>query len=148
MSKIREEISIGGRREEELLGLLKETQDRFGYLSGELLAEIAKSLELSVSEVYGVATFYSFLATRPQGRNVIRICKSVPCFLKSSDVIIESIEKELEIKPGETTADGRFSFELTNCIGACDKAPAMMINNDVHGDLTPGKISQILEEYK
>ena len=148
MSKIQEEVSIGGRSKEELLELLKEVQDRYGYLSGESLVEIAKSLGLSVSEVYGVATFYSFLATRPQGRNAIRICKSVPCFLKNSDMIIDTIRKELEIRPGETTPDGRFSFELTNCIGACDKAPAMMINHDIYGDLTPGKISQILEEYQ
>ncbi len=148
MSKIQQEISIGGRDKEELLELLKEVQNRFGYLSGELLVEIAKLLGLPVSEVYGVATFYSFLATKPQGKNVIRICKSLPCFLKNSQTIIEGVVKEIGIKPGETTPDGRFSFELTNCIGACDKAPAMMINHDVYGDLTPGEISQILEEYK
>ena len=148
MSRIQEEVSITGRGKEELLELLKEGQDRFGYLSREFLIEAAKSLGLPVGEVYGVATFYSFLSIRPKGRNVIRICKSVPCFLKNSDIIIESIQKELGIKPGETTPDGRFSFELTNCIGACDKAPAMMINHDVYGDLTPDKISQILEDYQ
>ena len=148
MSKIQQEISIQGKEQHELLEVLKEVQNRFGYLSGESLVEIANSLSLPVSEVYGVASFYSFLATKPQGRNVIRICKSLPCFLKNSDIIVESIKKELGIKPGETTPDGRFSFELTNCIGACDKAPAMMINHDVYGDLTPGRISQILEEYK
>jgi NADH-quinone oxidoreductase E subunit len=148
MSKIQEEISIGERGKEELLVLLKDLQSRFGYLPGELLVEIAKSLGISVSEVYGVATFYSFLCTKPQGRNVIRICKSLPCFLKNSDLIIDSINKELGINPGETTSDGRFSFELTNCIGACDKAPAMMINHDVHGELTPERISKILKEYQ
>jgi NADH-quinone oxidoreductase subunit E len=148
MSRIQEEISIQGRAKDELLELLKEVQSKFGYLSGEALVEIAESLDLPVSEVYGMATFYSFLSTKPQGRNVIRICKSVPCFLKNSDIIIESIKKELGIKPGETTPDGRFSFELTNCIGACDKAPAMMLNHDVYGDLTPEKISQILREYE
>ncbi len=148
MSKIKEKIPVGDRAKDELIELLQEVQDRFGYLSGESLVEVARSLGLSVSDVYGVATFYSFLSTRPQGRNVIRICKSVPCFLKSSDMIVESIGRELGIKPGEATADGRFSFELANCIGACDRAPAMMIDHDVHGDLTPGKIRQILAEYK
>ena len=148
MSETRDEISIERKGKEELLELLKEAQDRWGYLSGELLVEIAKSLDAPVSEVYGVASFYSFLSTKPQGRNVIRICKSVPCFLKNSDIIIESVKKELGIKPGETTPDGRFSFELTNCIGACDKAPAMMLNHDVYGDLTPERISQILREYE
>ena len=148
MSRIREEISIGDRGKEELLVLLKDLQGRFGYLPGEFLVEIARALGVSVSEVYGVATFYSFISTKPQGRNVIRICKSVPCFLKNSDMIIDSINKQLGINPGETTTDGKFSFELTNCIGACDKAPTMMINHDVHRDLTPEKISKILEEYK
>ena len=110
--------------------------------------EIAKSLGLSISDVYGVATFYSFLSTKPLGRNVIRVCKSLPCFLKNCQTIIKSIEREIGIKPGETTPDGKFSFQLTNCIGACEKAPAMMINNDVYTDLTPSKISQILRSFK
>ena len=128
--------------------LLEEAQDKHGYLSRELLTELAESLNLSVSDVYGVASFYSFLLTKPLGKNVIRVCKSMPCYLKNSQVIMDYIEKEIGIRPGETTSDGRFSFELTNCIGACDKAPAMMINQDVYGDLTPEKISRILAKYK
>jgi len=131
-----------------LLVLLEEAQDKHGYLSRELLAELAESLGLSVSDVYGVASFYSFLLTKPLGRNVIRVCKSLPCYLKNSQIVIDYIEKEIGIRPGGTTADGRFSFELTNCIGACDRAPAMMINQDVYGDLTPEKISQILAKYE
>ena len=128
--------------------LLKEAQDKHGYLSREILAELAESLNLSLSDVYGVASFYSFLFTKPLGRNVIRVCKSLPCYLKNSQIIMDYIEKEIGIRPGETTSDGKFSFELTNCIGACDKAPAMMINQDVYGDLTPEKVSQILAKYK
>jgi NADH-quinone oxidoreductase subunit E len=137
-----------GRRQETLLEALQEAQNKFGYLPSEVLADLAKLLDTSISEVYGVATFYSFLPTKPLGRNVIRICKSLPCYLKNYQTIVESLEKEIGIKPGETTPDGKFSLELTNCIGACDKAPAMMINNDVHSDLTPKKISQILKGYK
>ena len=148
MNKIHEGIPPQGKGQEKLLVLLEEAQYRFGCVPKELMAELAGSLGLSISDVYGVATFYSFLSIKPQGRNVIRICKSVPCFLKSSHGIIESVEKEIGIKPGDITPDGRFSFELTNCIGACDEAPAMMINNDIHVDLTPEKISQILKAYK
>jgi len=132
----------------DLLERLKQAQHRYGYLPEKTIARIAKALDIPIGEVYGVATFYSFLATKPQGRNIIRVCKSLPCFLKNYRMIIESIENEMGIKPGETTPDGRFSFQLTNCIGACDKAPAMMINSDVHTDLTPGKIAQILQAYK
>ena len=140
--------STQSKDQKNLLVLLEEAQDKFGYLSQELMAELAEILGLSISEIYGVATFYSFLSTKPQGRNVIRVCQSMPCFLKNSQSIIESVEKEIGIKPGETTPDGKFSFELTNCIGACDEAPAMMLNNDVHVNLTPRKISQILKAYK
>jgi len=127
--------------------MLEEAQDKAGCVSEASIAEVAESLDVSQSEVYGVATFYSFLSVKPLGRNVIRVCKSLPCYLKDSPMIIESIAAELSIKPGETTPDMKFSFELTNCIGACDKAPAMLINSDVHGDLTPEKISQILKTY-
>jgi NADH-quinone oxidoreductase E subunit len=146
MSKIQSEISTQSKSQ--LLEVLKDTQNRLGCLSGDSLVEIAKSLDLPLSEVYGVATFYSFLSTKPQGRHVIRICRSVPCFMEDYQSIVDSIENELGIKPGETTADGRFSLELVNCIGACEKAPAMMVNHDVHGDLSPDKISQILENYR
>ena len=148
MTKVHEGISTQGKGREELLVLLEEAQNEFGYLSEELMVELAKTLEISISDVYGVATFYSFLSTRPQGRNVIRICKSLPCFLKNCQTIIEAVGTEIGIKPGETTPDGKFSFQLTNCIGACDGAPAMMVNNDVYGDLTPGKIRQILKACK
>jgi NADH:ubiquinone oxidoreductase subunit E len=82
------------------------------------------------------------------GKNVIRICKSLPCYLKNAEMIIGSVQKVLGISPSETTPDGRFSFELTNCIGACDRAPAMLVNDEVHGHLTPDKIAEILRSYK
>jgi len=127
---------------------LKEAQSKFGYVPEEFMVELAESLDIPINEVYGVASFYSFLSIKPLGRNVIRICQSLPCYLKHCQSIIESVEKELGIKPGETTPDGRFSFQLINCIGLCDRAPAMMINNDAHVDLTPEKISQILKSYQ
>ncbi len=148
MNKTSERTSTHNEDQENLLILLKESQSRRSYLPPELLAELASSLGISISEVYGVATFYSFLSTKPQGRNVIKICKSLPCFLKNSQLIIEGVEQEIRIKPGETTPNGRFSFQLANCIGACDKAPAMMINDEIYGDLTPKKIAGILKTYQ
>ena len=144
----REGVSTPPRGREDLTMLLKEAQNKFGYVPEEVMAELAESLEIPINEVYGVTSFYSFLSIKPLGRNVIRICKSLPCYLKNCQTIIESVEKELGIKPGETTPDGRFSFQLTNCIGLCDQAPAMMINNDAHVDLTPEKIAQILKSYQ
>ena len=133
---------------QDLLLLLKDAQHRSGYLSDQFMRELAELLGVTVSEIYGIATFYSFLSTKPQGRNVIRACKSLPCYLKNSHLIISSIEDAIGIKVGETTPDGRFSFELVNCIGACDAAPAMLVNNDLHTELTPRKISQIMKGYE
>ena len=146
-AKIRE-IGKQGRGREELLAVLGEAREVYGCLAPEVIVELAAGLDLPVGEVYGVATFYSFLSTRPRGRNIIRICKSIPCFLKDSQVIIDTVAGALDIQPGETTADNRFSFELTNCIGACDKAPAMMVNHRVYGGLTPAEITRILAEHK
>jgi NADH-quinone oxidoreductase E subunit len=136
----------GGRPE--VLVRIEEAQRNSGYVSKRFMAEIAQVLGLPLSEVYGVTTFYSFLSTRPLGKNVIRICKSIPCYLKNAEMIIGSVQKVLGISPCETTPDGRFSFELTNCLGACDQAPAMLVNDDVHGHLTPDKIAEILRSYK
>jgi NADH:ubiquinone oxidoreductase subunit E len=146
-AKLRE-IGKQGRGREGLLVVLKEAKEIYGCLTPEVIVELATGLDLPVGEVYGVATFYSFLSTRPRGRNIIRICKSIPCFLKDSQVIIDTIAGAIDIQPGETTVDNRFSFEFTNCIGACDKAPAMMVNHRVYGGLTPAEIARILAEHK
>ena len=130
-----------------ILLALEEAQTRFGYISPEFMTELAGSLDIPVNDVYGVASFYSFLVTKPRGRNIIRICKSLPCHLKEGQAIIEAVEKEIGIKPGNTTEDGRFTFELVNCIGLCDGASAMLINHDVHVKLTPDKIAGILAKY-
>ncbi len=130
-----------------LLGMIKGEQESSGFVSDAAISGMAESLSLSVSDVYGVATFYSFVSTSALGRHVIRICKSVPCHLQDAEMIIKAIEKTLSISPGETTGDRRFSFELTNCIGACDQAPAMLVDDEVHGHLTPEKISEILRSY-
>ena len=125
--------------------MLREEQEKAGYISEQFIEQTAKSIDLSISEVYGVATFYHLLSTRPLGRNVIHVCKCIPCYLKSSQLVVETIQEKLGIVPGETTLDGRISLQLTNCIGACDQAPAMLLNHELHGSLTPAKIAQILE---
>jgi NADH:ubiquinone oxidoreductase subunit E/NAD-dependent dihydropyrimidine dehydrogenase PreA subunit len=130
-----------------LLSLIKKAQDKSRYVSPKFMADAAGSLDLSLSEVYGVSTFYSYLSTKPLGKNVIRVCKSVPCYLQGSQMILQSIEDEIGIKPGQVTRDRKFSLELANCIGACDQAPAMLVNQDVHGNLTPKDISRILKQY-
>lgn len=131
-----------------LLEKLKAAQLEHGYVSREFMAQTARSLQIPLSEVYGVTTFYAFLSTRPLGKYVIRICKSIPCYLQHAEMIIDSVAHAIGIGPGQCTSDGKFSFELINCIGACDMAPAMLLNGEVHGHLTPEKIAEILRACK
>jgi NADH-quinone oxidoreductase subunit E/NADP-reducing hydrogenase subunit HndA len=139
---------MGSEVRAELLNSLKRAQAEGHHLSREAMLEISRSLGIPLSDVFGVASFYSFLSVEPRGRNAIMICRSVPCYLKKSEMIVEAVADEVGIGLGGSTADGRFSFGLTNCIGACDGAPAMLVNSDVHSDLTPRKISRILKSYR
>jgi NADH-quinone oxidoreductase E subunit len=134
-------------KREALLGVIKEEQAKTGYLSKDAMVRVAETLGVTVGDVYGVTTFYSFLSTWPLGRHVIRVCKSVPCCMKDAERLIGWVGKELGINPEETTADGRFTLTLTNCIGACDQAPAMLIDDEVYGQLTPERISEILKSF-
>lgn len=127
-----------------LLAMIHEEQRKVGFVSDEAIASMAQKIGVSVGEVYGVATFYAYFSGEPQGKHVIRVCKSVPCHLKRSETIASWIEEHLGIEPGQTTPDGRFSFELVNCIGACDQAPAMLVDDVVYGNLTQSKVAEIL----
>ncbi len=140
-------MTLKDKQKDTLLKRIKDEQFESGYVSEESMVRIAKNLNLSVSEVYGVTTFYSFLSTKPLGRHVIRVCKSVPCCLKDAELIIDWIKETLGISPGETTSDGRFTFELTNCIGACDSAPAILIDDKTYGDLTIDSISELFKSF-
>jgi NADH-quinone oxidoreductase subunit E len=118
------------------------------YLEEADLDMVANYLSMTKSQVYGVVTYYSMFSLKPRGKYIIRICKSPVCELEEGSTIEEAITGSLGIKAGETTSDGRFTLEYTICLGHCDKSPVVMINEDVHGDLKPGKLPEILSEYK
>lgn len=132
----------------ELLQRLKQELKGNRYLSREIMAKVADETGISLSDVYGVATFYSFLPVQKTGTHVIKVCRCVPCDIKNAQAMIQFIEQEIGISPGETTSDGLFSFQLVGCIGACDQAPAMMIDDELFGMLTKERISEILESYR
>ena len=140
------ETQTGGGRSQ-LLPALKAEQGKNGHLSQQVMTGVAGRMGLPLNEVFGVATFYAFLPVSPTGKNIIRVCRCLPCHLKDAQAVIGSIEKELGIVPGETSRDGKFSFELVGCIGACNEAPAMMINDKLYGNLTPARIAEILKSY-
>ena len=124
-------------------------QELYGnYLPEEAVRQLAEGLRIPVNQVFGVATFYTMFSVRPRGENIIRVCESPPCHLMGAQSIIGILENELGIEAGETTPDRRFTLELTSCIGVCDVAPAMMINEAVYGNLTRAKIVAVLKKFR
>ena len=127
---------------------LKIVQRHRGWISDEGLRDIAEILEMSVEELDGVATFYNLIFRKPVGRHVVMVCDSVSCWLTGYEEVHKDITKRLGINFGETTADGRFTLLPIVCLGACDRAPAMMVDGNLHPNLDAKNIESILEEYK
>jgi len=136
-----------GRVRESLMPILQEIVQKHNYLTDEAMVEVARELDLSAAEVYGTASFYTFLDTQVKGKYVIRVCKTITCSMKGKSDIIHILEDMLKIKVGETTADKQFSLIETNCIGWCHKAPAILINEIPYTELTPEKVSEIIKDY-
>jgi NADH-quinone oxidoreductase subunit E len=142
------ELSVKhGRQRESLMPILQDIVQTYNYLTDEAMVEVAKELDISAAEVYGTASFYTFLDTQVRGKYIIRVCKTITCSMKGKGDIIHVIEEMLRIKVGETTADRQFSLLETNCIGWCHKAPAILINEMPYTELTPEKVSEILKDY-
>ena len=136
-----------GRARESLMPILQEIVQNHNYLTDEAMVEVARELDISAAEVYGTASFYTFLDTQVKGKYVIRVCKTITCSMKGKSDIIQTLEEMLKIKVGETTADNQFSLIETNCIGWCHKAPAILINELPYTELTPEKVSEIIKDY-
>jgi [NiFe] hydrogenase diaphorase moiety large subunit len=131
-----------------LLPVLQEVQRRHSYISNFAQQEIARMLDIHPVEVYSVISFYSFLHSKPTGRNVVRLCRTISCDIAGKDQIEVAIKRELGIEFGETTKDNKITLEYTNCVGMCDMGPAMIINERVFTKLNPEKAINILSEIK
>lgn len=136
-----------GRNRESLIPILQGLIEKNHYLTDEALVEVARELDISSAKVYGTASFYTFLDTEERGEYVIRICKTISCSMKGKIDVLHTLEDTLKIKVGETTTDKKFTLLETNCIGWCHKAPAMLINDTPYTELTPKKVTEILQEY-
>lgn len=132
----------------ELIPILQQIQEEFGYLPEQSICEIAKFTGAPESRVYSVATFYTQFRFTPVGRNHVMVCRGTACHVKGAPRILDELENQLDIKEGETTPDMAFSLETVACIGACGAAPTMMINEDTYGRLTAKKISEILADFR
>ncbi|MFW6006602.1 MAG: NADH-quinone oxidoreductase subunit NuoE [Bacillota bacterium] len=148
LQPLKEILKDYSTEEKNLIPILQQAQNEYGYLPQEVIKEISSSLNLSLSQVYGVVTFYTQFHQEPRGENIIRVCMGTACHVRGGQAILEEIETELGIKNGETTEDLKFTLETVACIGACGLAPVIMINDNTHGRLTPDKIPVILEDYQ
>ena len=131
-----------------MIAALQKAQDIYGYLPEAVQQIIADELGVSLAEVYGVATFYSQFTLQPKGKYAIGLCLGTACYVRGSQLVMDELVKQLGIESGNTTADGLFTLDATRCIGCCGLAPAMMINDDVYGKVTPAEIPGILDKYR
>ena len=132
---------------DELIQILNEFQDKYGYISNEVQEEISKYLEIPMAEIYGVITFYSRFTMKPKGKYNVAVCLGTACFVKGSEKILDKLKERLGIDVGETTSDGKFSIEATRCVGACGLAPVFTVNDEVYGKATPELLDKVLDEY-
>lgn len=140
-------VNIYGRERESLMPIMQGVIEQERTLSEDSIKIIARELNLSAAQVYGTATFYSFLDTEPRGEFVIRVCKSLTCAMKGKNQIVKAIEDTLKVKIGETTKDKKFTLLQTNCLGWCHKAPAILINDEVYVELDEDKVIEIIDSY-
>lgn len=131
-----------------LMPVLQSAQNIFGYVPAEVQRFIAEGLGVTLSEVYGVATFYSQFSLEPNGEHVIGVCLGTACYVKGSQKVLDRLAEELDVEVGKTTKDGKFTLNATRCLGACGLAPVMMIGDEVYGRLVPDDIPDILAKYR
>jgi NADH-quinone oxidoreductase subunit E len=130
-----------------LIDVLHDTQSEIGYLPREALEQIHAGLDVPLSRVYSVATFFKAFSLQPRGRHLINVCMGTACHVRGADRVLEQMEKELGIKKGGNTADLKFTLETVNCVGACALGPMVIIGEDYHGEMTPEKVSEVLKNY-
>ena len=131
-----------------LIEVLHKAQSIFGYLPQEVQLFVGEKLDIPASKVYGVVTFYSYFTTEPRGQYVINVCMGTACFVRGAGAVLDEFTKQLNIKTGETTLDGKFTIEVLRCVGACGLAPVVTINEKVYGHVTPAEVKKILAEYE
>jgi len=146
--KLDEILSHHTGKKEELIPILQEAQEQFGYLPSEVMLKVAKFLRLPESAIFGVSTFYAQFKFLPTGRKKVKLCRGTACHVRGAPRILDEIERQLGIKPGETTNDLEYSLETIACFGSCALAPVMVVDDDVYGRMTPKKVAQILSNAK
>jgi NADH-quinone oxidoreductase subunit E/NADP-reducing hydrogenase subunit HndA len=148
VDKINEICNMYDNEPRELINILHETQHEFGYLPAEVQDVIAHNLHISVAQVYGVVTFYSFFSMIPKGEHPISICTGTACYVRGAEKVLEEFKRELNVKVGETTPDGKFSINCLRCVGACGLSPVVLVGERVFGRVSPDGVKAIIDEYR
>ena len=130
-----------------LIPVLHEIQEEIGYLPTEVQRYVSQKLGVAMSKIYGVISFYSFFTTIPKGEHTIGVCMGTACYVKGAENILNRLKEELGIETGQTTEDNKFTMTMTRCLGTCSMAPVIMIDEQVHGNLTVEKVSEIVNKY-
>jgi len=133
---------------ENLIMILQAIQDQYGYLTQAALTYVSEKTDVPLSKIYGVSTFYKTFSLEPSGRNIISICLGTACHVRGGEKVSEKIQEILNIGEGETTQDGRFTFEPVRCVGCCSHGPIIKINENIHSEISSRKIKKILDEYE
>ena len=145
--KMQEILDKYTQDKDNLIQILNEVQEHYGYISTENQKTISEYLNIPMAEIYGVITFYSRFTLKPKGKYNVAVCLGTACFVKGSEKILDRVKQKLGIDVGETTPDGKFSIEATRCIGACGLAPVFTINDEVHGKATVEMVDRVIDEY-
>jgi NADH:ubiquinone oxidoreductase subunit E len=148
MEKIREICAEFNNDPIDLIAILHKAQSHFGFLPKPVQEAVAETLGIPQSKVYGTVTFYSYFTMVPRGKHNISVCMGTACYVKGADKVLKEFEKNLNIKNGQTTSDGKFSMNTLRCIGACGLAPVIMIGEKVYGSVKPEEVKKILNEYE
>jgi NADH-quinone oxidoreductase subunit E len=146
--KVRSILDRYGHDRGLLVPVLQDTQAEFGYLVREALLEISEGLDVPLSQVYSVATFFRAFSLKPRGRHLINVCLGTACHVRGAVRVLETIEREAGIKPGDTSEDLRFSLETVNCVGACALGPIVIVDGKYSGEMKTGKVKPLLDSYQ
>ena len=130
------------------LAILQDLQRRFGYVSRESLELVSQYLDIKLSALYSMATFYRALSLKPRGKHIIKVCDGTACHIRGSTLLLDALYRELGVKGGETTTDGLFTVETVNCVGACAIAPVMVVDEKYYSKVTPDQVENIIKTYR
>jgi NADH:ubiquinone oxidoreductase subunit E len=152
---VRAAIERHGAHRDALIPILAEVNNAFGFIPQEAYAEVKQQVQtpehnlfVSEGQLYGVASFYHMLSTKPLGRHVVRFCESAPCHVMGGRKVLQAVKDELKLEPGETSPDNKWSFITTSCLGVCGVGPVFLVDDDIYGNVTPGQVPEILGRYE